>query len=156
MIDDVDAKILTILQSDARTSNAQIARDIGMAPSAILERIRKLESRGIIRGYSVRLDARALGLPLLAFVFVRSDELAGSEELGRRIAGIPEVEEVHHVAGEDCYLVKVRAADAQGLGRLLRERFGPLGAIRTRTTIVLETVREGDPLPILLPSEGPP
>lgn len=153
MIDEIDAKILTILQSDARTSNAQIARDVGMAPSAILERIRKLETRGVIRGYSVRLDPGALGLPLLAFVFVRSDELAGSEEVGMRIAEIPEVEEVHHVAGEDCYLVKVRAADAQALGRMLRERFGPLGAIRTRTTIVLETVRDGDPLPIHLPTE---
>lgn len=143
MIDDIDRKILTILQQNARTSNAEVARQVGMAPSAIYERIRKLEERGVIAGYAVRLDPGMLDRGLLAFVFVRTDEPIGVPETARRLAGIPEVQEVHHVAGEDCYLVKVRVADTDALGRLLRERFGGIPTVRsTRTTIVLGTVKE--------------
>jgi Lrp/AsnC family transcriptional regulator, leucine-responsive regulatory protein len=144
MIDATDAQILTILQQNARTSNAEIARQVGMAPSAILERIRKLESRGVIRGYEARLDPDALGLQLLAFVFVRSEDMSGEVQTAERLAAIPEVQEVHHIAGEDCFLLKVRVPDAKTLGRLLRERIATMGTVRsTRTTIVLETVREG-------------
>src|SRR6185312_2571778 len=126
MIDDTDHEILNILQENARTSNAEIARQLGMAPSAILERIRKLEARGLLRGYEARLDAAELGLGLLAFVFVRADERVGCPQAGEALAAIPEVQEVHHIAGEDCYLVKVRTADTASLGRLLRERFGAI------------------------------
>ncbi|HEX9035937.1 MAG TPA: Lrp/AsnC family transcriptional regulator [Ktedonobacterales bacterium] len=143
MNDDVDEKILTILQQDARTSNAEIARQLGMAPSAIFERIRKLEARGVITGYETRLDPRALEAGLLAFVFVRDEGAYGALETGAALAAIPEVQEVHNVAGEDCYLVKVRVADTNALGRLLRERFGAIPSIRsTRTTIVLDTLKE--------------
>jgi Lrp/AsnC family leucine-responsive transcriptional regulator len=149
MIDSTDCRILSILQSDARTANAEIARQLGMAPSAIFERIRKLEQRGVIRGYEARLAPKAVGLGLLAFVFVRSEEAAGATGTGRALAAIPEVQEVHHVAGEDCYLVKVRVADPEGLGRLLREKFGAIPAVRsTRSTIVLESVKESSELPI--------
>ncbi|MGH9362018.1 MAG: Lrp/AsnC family transcriptional regulator [Thermoanaerobaculia bacterium] len=148
MIDEFDSKILNILQQNARTPNVRIAREIGMAPSAVLERIRKLEARGVIQGYEARIDPQALGLGLLAFVFVRSEEATGYDPYGERIAEIPEVQEVHHIAGEDCYLVKVRAADARELGRLLREKFGPLGRLRTRTTVALETIRESAKLPL--------
>jgi Lrp/AsnC family leucine-responsive transcriptional regulator len=148
MIDDNDAEILNILQQNARTSNAEIARRLGMAPSAILERIRKLEGRGLIRGYEARLDPEAIGLGLLAFVFVRSDAPTGETDLGERLARVPEVQEVHHIAGEDCFLVKVRTADAKSLGRLLRDGIGGLGSVRTRTTIVLETLHESARLPV--------
>lgn len=149
MIDDTDRAILRILQSDARTSNAEIARQVGMAPSATFERIRKLEERGIVRGYTTRLHAEALGFGLLAFVFVRADDLAGSPHAERRLAEIPEAQEVHHVAGEDCFLVKVRVADPAALGRLLRDQIAAIPGVRsTRTTIVLETVKEGAPLPL--------
>lgn len=150
MIDDTDTKILAILQRDARTSNADIARQLRMAPSAIFERMRKLEARGVIAGYTARIDPRALDRGLLAFVFVRADERLGrSESAGAQLAAIPEVQEVHHVAGEDCYLVKVRVADTEALSRLLREGFGAIEAIRsTRTTIVLSTVKESATLPI--------
>ncbi|HSF41563.1 MAG TPA: Lrp/AsnC family transcriptional regulator, partial [Thermoanaerobaculia bacterium] len=77
MIDDTDRQILTILQSNARISNAEIARQVGMAPSAILERIRRLEAKGVIQGYETRINPEALGLGLLAFVYVRSSDFAG-------------------------------------------------------------------------------
>jgi Lrp/AsnC family leucine-responsive transcriptional regulator len=149
MIDGTDAIILNILQSSARTSNAEIARQVGLAPSAVFERIRKLEERGVIEGYAARIQPKAIGLPLLAFVFVRADDKPGAEQTARRVAEIPEVLEVHHVAGEDCFLAKVRAADTESLGRLLRERLGGIASITsTRTTIVLNTVKESAALPI--------
>ena len=153
MIDATDLKILNILQQNARTSNAQIARELGMAPSAILERIRKLEERGVIRGYEARIDPEALGLSLLAYVFVRSDEAPGEARVGELLTRIPEVQEVHHIAGEDCFLVKMRTADARSLGRLLREGIGVTGSVRTRTTIVLESLRETARLPLPAPAE---
>jgi Lrp/AsnC family leucine-responsive transcriptional regulator len=149
MIDLIDADILKILQSNARTSNAEIARQVGLAPSAVFERIRKLEERGVIEGYSARVNPKAVGLPLLAFIFVRDEERPGEETTAARVAEIPEVLEVHHVAGEDCLLVKVRCVDTDALGRLLRDRLGRIEAITTtRTTIVLGTVKESSGVPI--------
>src|SRR3954471_202244 len=155
MIDETDRKILSILQQNARTSNAEIARQVDMAPPAVLERIRRLEARGVIQGYEARINPEALGLNLLAFVFVRSTDFDGETKTAELLASIPEVLEAHHIAGEDCFLLKVRARDAKTLGRLLRERIGGTGSVQsTRTTIVLETVHEGSRLP-LFPSETP-
>ena len=120
MIDDIDRKLLNILQEDARISNAELARRVGMAPSGILERVKKLEERGLIRGYQARLDSKKLGSGLVAFAFVKSDERVGGIESAESLAAIPEVQEVHHIAGEDCYLIKIRVADVEALGRLLR------------------------------------
>ena len=151
-MDATTLEILNILQDDARTPNAEIARRVGLAPSAVYERIRKLEERGIVQGYTARLDPRALGLGLLAFVFVRADERVGSDETAQVLSAIPEVQEVHHIAGEDCFLVKVRAPDTEALSRLLRDRFGALPAVRsTRTTVVLRTVKESGALPLGAP-----
>lgn len=148
-LDNVDRQILELLQDDARVTNAEIARRIGMVPSATLDRVRKLEERGVVRGYEARLDPRALGLGLTAFVYVRATDRPGEKATGERLAELPEVQEVHHVAGEDCYLVKVRAADAESLGVLLRERIGALETVTaTRTTIVLGTVKETIRLPL--------
>lgn len=153
MIDSVDSTILTILQQNARTSNVDIARQLGMAPSAILERIRKLEARGVIQRYEARIDPRAVECSLLAFVFVRADERLISLETGALLAEIPEVQEVHHITGEDCYLVKVRVADTDALGTLLREQFGKIPAVRsTRTTIVLRTMKETATLKLDVPT----
>ena len=157
MIDDIDRSILNIMQENGRVSNAEIARRIDMAPSGVLERIRKLEERGVIKGYSPLLNAKALGQGLLAFVFVRTDEMAGEHVTALKIAAIPAVQEVHHVAGEDCYVVKVRTADPESLGRLLREQLGAIPSVRsTRTTIVLETVKEGMALSLASASEHLP
>ena len=149
MIDAIDARILTILQENARTSNAEIARQVDLAASAVFERIRKLEERGVIEGYTARVNANAVGLPLLAFIFVRDEEGPGEETTSKLISEIPEVLEVHHVAGEDCLLVKVRTTDTDALGKLLRDRLGRIRTIvNTRTTIVLGTVKEGTQLPL--------
>ena len=148
MIDEMDRRILSLLQQDARLPNAEIARRVGMAPSATLERLRKLEERGVIRGYECRLDARKLGLGLTAFVFVKSVD-RGEHETGERLQQHPNVLEVHHIAGEDCYLVKVRAADTDELGRMIRSDFAMLPGVQsTRTTIVLGTLKESSRIPI--------
>ncbi len=149
MIDNVDREILNILQENARTSNAEIARQVGMAPSAVLERVRKLEGRGVIRGYQAQIDPEALGLHLLAYIFVRTTDRAGEIRTGEILAQIHEVQEIHHIAGEDCYLIKVRVSDPRSLGRLLRERFtAETGVLSTRTTIVLETLHDNQRLPL--------
>lgn len=149
MIDDIDLSILRILQANARRSNADIAREVGMAPSGILDRLRKLEARGILRGFEARVDPVQVDLGLVAFVFVRSSERVAEGKTGERLARIPEVQEVHHVAGEDCYLVKVRVENTEALGRLLREKFGAIASVTsTRTTIVLDTVKETALLPL--------
>jgi Lrp/AsnC family leucine-responsive transcriptional regulator len=143
MLDATDRTILELLQANARVSNADIARQLDMAPSAILDRIRKLERRGVIQGYMARINPVAVGLGLTAFINVSTEERISSGAIGLALSRQPEVLEVHHVAGEDCYLVKVRVADTEALGRLLRERFGRLKGVRsTRTTIVLSTVKE--------------
>ncbi|HEU5155106.1 MAG TPA: Lrp/AsnC family transcriptional regulator [Gemmatimonadales bacterium] len=149
MLDATDLRILDLLQGNARISNADIARELDMAPSAILDRIRKLEARGVITGYEARLDPHAVGFGLTAFILVRTEERVGAGGIGQSIAKFPEVQEVHHVAGEDCYLVKVRVPDTDALGELLRERFGRLKAVRnTRTTIVLSTVKDSSRIPL--------
>lgn len=148
-LDNLDLRIIEILQANARETQVDIARDVGLAPSAVLERIRKLEARGLIRGYTALVDPRLLALPLLAFVAVRTDETGLDDRVAHALAESPEVLEVHHVAGDDCYLIKVRARDAEHLGVLLRSRFGRIPGVRsTRTTIVLETVKETPRLPI--------
>ncbi|MBM4014325.1 MAG: Lrp/AsnC family transcriptional regulator [Planctomycetes bacterium] len=144
MFDHVDHTILSTLQRDARIANAEIARQLDMAPSAILERIRKLEQRGVIRGYEARVDPRAAGVGLTAFVFVRGSFSApGAAALGEALSAVPEVAELHQVAGEDCWLLKVRVEDTDALARLLNEGIKPLpGVEATRTTIVLATRKE--------------
>lgn len=153
MLDDVSVQILNIIQKNARTSNAEIARKVGMAPSAIFERIRKLESQGVIQGYAASLDPRVLGLDLVAYIFVGSDE-RGDFSTGNRLADIPEVQEIHLVDGEDCYLIKVRVCDTEDLARLLRDSIRSLEGVRsTRTLIVLKSLKESGDLPLGLPAE---
>ncbi len=154
MIDEIDRQILSILQENARTSNAEIARQIDMAPSAVLERIRRLEARGVIQGYEARINPEALELGLLAFVFVRSNDMSDETKTAAALAACPGVQEVHHIAGEDCFILKVRARDAKSLGRLLRERVGAIRTVQsTRTTVVLETMRESGRLPLEVPEK---
>src|SRR5271156_3040303 len=151
-MDGIDRQILNILQSDARISNAEVARQVGLAPSAVLERIRKLEDRQIIRAYEARINPIALDLGLLAFIYVRTDEPIGAPVAEKLLAALPEVQEVHHIAGEDCFLVKVRVANTDALQTLLRERIGAIATVRsTRTTIVLASVKEPATLPVPQP-----
>lgn len=130
-------------------SNVDIAKRVGLAPSAVLERIRKLEQAGVIRGYAALLNPKVIGCGMLAFIAVQTAEQPGEDRIGRTLARMPEVLEVHHVAGEDCFLVKLRARDAEHLGELLKQKVGRVPGVRsTRTTIVLGTEKETPVLPI--------
>ena len=141
-IDEIDLQILHILQEKARIPNAEVARQVGMAPSAVLERIRKLEERGIIEGYEVRLNPAPFAQGLAAFLFIEADP-ADNGRLGEHLALVAGAQDVHQVAGPDGYLVKLRAADPLDLGRILREEIQCLPGVRaTRTQIVLNTIKE--------------
>ncbi len=147
MINEIDTQILNIVQKDARITNAEIARQVGLAPSAVLERVRKLEERGVIRGYATEIDAAQVGFGLTAFVAVRTNDCC--VETDKFLSAIPEVLEVHDVAGEDSYLLKVRVKNTEELARLLRERLKNASNVAsTKTTIVLQTIKETTALPL--------
>ncbi len=148
MLDDIDLRILELLRDDARISNAAIARDVGLAPSAIFQRIRKLEAEGVIQGYHAHLDPGAVDQGLLAFVSVQTGEGARAKETAEMLTAIPEVLEVHRVVGQDCFFLKVRVRDTIELGKLLDEKIQRLPPVAsTKTTIALTTAKEVTPAP---------
>jgi Lrp/AsnC family transcriptional regulator, leucine-responsive regulatory protein len=149
MIDETSFKILKILQEKARIPNVEVARKVGMAPSAVLERIRKLEKQGIIDGYEVRLNPERFGRSIVAFVSVTVDGGMDDGKVGKALSKIPEVQEVHYVSGEDGYLVKLRVSNAAALGKVIREKITPLPGVRTtRTAIALSTYKETARIPL--------
>ena len=149
-IDELDARILEILQGNARITQSDIAKAVGLAPSAVLERMRKLEAKGVIRDYVAAIDPHVADRSLLAFVAVRTNEYGVDQPSAQALSQIADVLEIHHVAGEDCFLLKVRAKDAEHLGQMLRRQIASVpGVTSTRTTIVLETVKETSRIPIV-------
>lgn len=149
LLDKTDLNILRLMQDNARISNADLARELGMAPSGVLERVKKLEQKGVIQKYTTRIDPAALQQKMLAFIFMKATDGPGHNDTARLLAEIPEVQEVHHIAGEDCYLVKVRTYDSSTLMNLMRTSFSKIpNLLSTRTTIVLETVKEQQQLVI--------
>ncbi|HWK03980.1 MAG TPA: Lrp/AsnC family transcriptional regulator [Puia sp.] len=143
VLDNTDLQILQLMQENARISNVDMAKKLDMAPSAVLERVKKLEQKKVIRNYTTSINPAAVGQKLLAFIFIKTNDGFGSSVTGPALAKIPEVQEVHNIAGEDCYLVKVRAADSAHLMSLMRNEFAKIPTIHsTKTTIVLETVKE--------------
>lgn len=143
ILDKIDFHILRIMQQNARISNADLARELNMAPSGVLERVKKLEQKNVILQYTARINPVPLQQTLLAFVFMKAADGLGCSTTGHALAEIPEVQEVHHVAGDDCYLVKIRTTDSHSLMELMRNRFSKIpNILSTRTTIVLETVKE--------------
>jgi Lrp/AsnC family leucine-responsive transcriptional regulator len=147
MIDDTDRKILTLLQADARQSNAALAKEVGLTASTVHERVKKLEKKGIIKGYVALVDAEALGKPITAFIRLSVGvSVEGYLESKNSVMNVslaePDVTECHGVAGEDCYVLKVRAASPQALEKLI-ERIRCQAAIsRSVTNIVLTTFKE--------------
>jgi len=149
MLDDISLKILRILQEKARIPNVEVARQVEMAPSAVLERIRKMERQGIIDGYEVRLNPAQFDRRQIAFIEVRTRLVGDRPETGKELAAIPEIQEVHYVAGEDCYLVKLRVADTAELAAIVREKIAVISeVVSTRTTTVLQTYKETARIPI--------
>lgn len=142
-MDKTDEKIISMLKSNARTPNAEIARQIGIVPSAVLERIRKLEEKGIIKQYTAVINPLKTGMNVLAYLQVTTNEKPGERCSSECLAEFPEVMELHQVAGEYCYLMKVRTEDNQSLAKFLKDKLGALSSITNiKTTIVLETVKE--------------
>jgi len=150
ILDNTDLQILERMQANARISNADLARELNMAPSAVLERVKKLELKKVIQGYTTQINPATVQQKLLAFIFIRSSEgFTCSSNTAQALAAIPEVQEVHHIAGEDCYLIKVRTADSSSLMNLMRQELQKIPNIAsTKTTIVLETVKEQQQLVI--------
>jgi Lrp/AsnC family leucine-responsive transcriptional regulator len=150
LLDDTDIQILKLMQENARISNADLARELNMAPSGVLERVKKLEQKKVITGYYTQINPAVLEQKLLAFIFIRSAEgFTCDAKTAQLLSKIPEVQEVHHITGEDCFLIKVRTTDSAALMNLMRNSLKKIPNIAsTKTTIVLETVKEHSQLVI--------
>jgi Lrp/AsnC family transcriptional regulator, leucine-responsive regulatory protein len=143
-LDHTSRRILQLLALDGRASYQAIADEVGLSRPAVMERVKRLEEAGFIRGYHALLDRAKVGFPVTAFVAIRLpvSENTGDEPLVRALASHPSVLECHHVAGDDCYVIKVAAPSIESLEGVLREIKKPGHPASTRTTIVLSTVFE--------------
>jgi Lrp/AsnC family leucine-responsive transcriptional regulator len=143
-LDHTSRRILQLLSADGRASYQALADEIGLSRPAIMERVKRLEEAGLIRGYHARLDRTKAGFPVTAFVAIRYPvtEHAGDEPQIQALAANPNVLECHHVAGDDCYVLKVAAPSIESLEGVLREIKQPGRPVSTRTTIVLSTLFE--------------
>jgi Lrp/AsnC family leucine-responsive transcriptional regulator len=143
-LDPISRRILQLLAADGRASYQAIADEVGLSRPAVMERVRRLEESGFILGYTARLNRAKVGFPITAFVAVRypASEMSGAEPGVRALEANPSVIECHHVAGEDCYILKVAAPSLEALERILRSLREPGLPASTRTTIVLSSVFE--------------
>ena len=148
-MDSKNIEILKILQEKARIPNVEVSRLINLAPSAVLERIRKMEQHGVIDRYEVRLNPARFNCRQISFIHIYMESGADCSEVGHFLSMIREVQEVHFIAGADCFLVKIRTADTTELDLLLRTKIIPLPGVRsTRTFPVLSTMKETAQIPI--------
>ncbi|MCG8640444.1 MAG: Lrp/AsnC family transcriptional regulator [Desulfobacterales bacterium] len=142
-MDNIDLQILKILQKKARIPNVEVARNVGMAPSAVLERIKKLEARGVIQGYEVRLNPEMFNCDMIAFIKIRATASNRLPETGRAISKIEQVQEVHYLAGEDCIMAKLRVKNNVELETVLNKEIAAIDGVKdTRTSIALSTYKE--------------
>lgn len=137
-MEDIDRQIVSHLAGDGRMSFTDLGRATGLSTSAVHQRVRRLEQRGVIRTYRAVLDPEALGLPLTAFVSIKAVDPGAEDEAPRILAAIPAIEACYSVAGEEAYILKVRVASPQALEALLGEIRTQAG-VSTRTTVVLST-----------------
>jgi Lrp/AsnC family leucine-responsive transcriptional regulator len=148
-MDPTDRRILGLLQHDARLTQAEIGRRVGLSAPAVNERIRRLERGGCIRRWTVLLDDHKVGADITAFVEVLFECPAREREFEKLVVGLPEIQEVHSVTGEFSCLLKMKVADRQRLRELLLDRINSVPGVRqTRTCIVLETQKEDPAVPI--------
>lgn len=156
MLDETDRKILELLQHDARITHAAIAQEVGLSAPSVYERVKKLEAKGVIKGYRAIVDASALDRPITAFVRLPSGVTHGSYD--DFIKGIekavrdPQILECHSVAGEDCFILKVKVGSPSDLEALLGQLRGEVPIGRTVSMIVLSTLKEETAVPIDPPS----
>jgi len=151
-MDNTDKKILKILQNNARTTNADIAKELKMAPSASLERLRKLENPkegSIIEGYQAIINPKSVNLQLLAFITVKTGSANWTDDIGNKLAKIANIEEIHEILGEDSYLVKIRTKDINELSSILKREIANIdGIIQTSTVMVTNSVKKNSGLKI--------
>ncbi len=142
-MDELDHRIVDMLQRDGRATQLEISRSVGLSQPAVAERIRKLEERKVITGYTARVDASKLGKDITAFIGVSIEHPKYFEGFARKVLSMPEVLEAHRVAGQDSYILKVRTSNTRTLDSLLVETLRTIsGVTRTHTTIVLTSIKE--------------
>jgi len=134
-----DARILDILQRDGRRSYADLGAEVGMTGPSAHERVKKLEARGVIQGYAALVDPAAIGYDILAFSWITQAPGTTSADLTDAFAGIPEIEECHHITGEADYLIKVRARNTRDLERVLRQVQATPNVFQTETDVVFSS-----------------
>lgn len=143
-----DAKVVARLQEDGRRSYADLGADLGMTGPSAHERVKKLEARGVIRGFAARVDPAAVGLSVLAFTWVTQAPGTIATDLTTDFAEIPEIEECHHIAGAADYILKIRARDMGHLGMVVRRVQTMRHVFSTETDVVFNTGFEGRPVPL--------
>ena len=143
-LDESDLLLLDALQHNARSTFAELGVLVGLKPPAVHERVKRLEARGYIRGYAARLDAPKLGLGLVAFVSAYTTPDVEYERFGQAVASLPEVAELHSVAGEESFVLKVLTRSTSHLDNFLSRLKTVPGIGRTKTTIVLSSPFERD------------
>jgi Lrp/AsnC family leucine-responsive transcriptional regulator len=148
-----DAHILAILQRDGRRPYADLGAVVWMSGPSAHERVKKLESRGVITGYAAVVDPAAVGLGILAFCWITQAPGTAATDLTDDFRQIPEIEECHHIAGEADYLLKVRARDTRDLERVLRQVQATRHVFTTETDVVFSSGFERRPLPLGIETE---
>ena len=143
-MEETDAEILRLLTQDGRMSFTDLAKSTGLSVSAVHSRVRRLEQRGVIRGYRADVNPDALDLALTAFVSVKPIDPSAPDDAPERLAGITAIEACHSVAGDESYILKVRVPTPTALELVLQE-IRAAANVSTRTTVVLSTPYEGRP-----------
>jgi Lrp/AsnC family transcriptional regulator, leucine-responsive regulatory protein len=143
-MEEIDRQIVDLLARDGRMSFTDLGKVTGLSTSAVHQRVRRLEQRGVIRGYAAIVDYDSIGLPLTAFVSIKPIDPSEPDDAPERLAGITEIEACHSVAGEESHILKVRVARPGDLEDLLA-RIRAVANVSTRTTIVLSTPFEARP-----------
>jgi Lrp/AsnC family leucine-responsive transcriptional regulator len=142
-LDNVDRRLVEALAADGRATVTSLAQQVGLSGPSVHERLRKLEAAGAIRGYAALVDPDAVGAGVAAFVAMNlGPGLADKQRIDLALAREPHVLEVHEVAGEDCYLVKLRVGSPQELSEAVASLRKLSPTVTTRTTMVLRTILE--------------
>lgn len=143
-MEEIDRQIVDLLARDGRLSYTDLGKATGLSTSAVHQRVRRLEQRGVIRGYAAILDYEAVGLPLTAFISIKPIDPSQPDDAPDRLADITEIEACHSVAGDESHILKVRVGRPGDLEDLLA-RIRAAANVSTRTTIVLSTPYEARP-----------
>jgi Lrp/AsnC family leucine-responsive transcriptional regulator len=141
-VEPTDRAIVAALAADGRQSYTDLAERVGLSVSAVHQRVRRLEQRGVVKGYAARVDHDAIGIGLTAFIAIRPIDPAAPDDAPQRLAGLPEIEACYSLAGEDSYLLLVRVPGTTDLERLIQE-IRTAANVSTRTTVVLSIPYEG-------------